>query len=107
MTRDSGPKRAAAAHGRDLYPVVGPAARRALALATPSASRFELRVLNAVISLTALWSRLEDTVAVSQLAAIVYGIPPESVQGYQRDRTASALRALASRGVIGYRPGRG
>jgi hypothetical protein len=92
---------------RDEYPVCGPAARAALAKASPTASRFELRVLNGVVSLTALYSKLWDYVSVSQVAAVAYGIPVESVQGYQRDRTTAALRSLAERHIIEYSPGRG
>lgn len=93
--------------GRDAFAECCAAARAAIAGATVDCSRFELRVLLAVLSLTALYSRLEDRVALVQVAAIAYGIPVDSVQGFQRDRTAKALRSLAQRGVLEYEPGTG
>jgi hypothetical protein len=64
-------------------------------------------VLLAVISCTALYSRLEDRVAASQLAAIVHGKPTDTVTGYERERLTAALRRLRARGVINYEAGRG
>jgi hypothetical protein len=92
---------------RDEYAECCIAARRAIDAAVVEYSRFELRVLLAALSLTALYSRLEDRVALVQVASIVYGIPTDSVRGFQRDRTATALRELAKHGVITYKAGTG
>ncbi len=92
---------------RDEYAACCEAARAAIVKATPTCTRFELRVLSAVVSMTALFSRLQDRVAVSQLASIVYGNTADSVTGYQRDRVSAGLRALHRDAIIFYAPGKG
>ncbi|MDQ6854497.1 MAG: hypothetical protein M3046_12535 [Actinomycetota bacterium] len=64
-------------------------------------------MLLAVISMTATYSRITDAMAVSQLAAVVFGIEPAEVSPFQRDRVSKSLRRLRGDDVITYVPGTG
>jgi hypothetical protein len=65
----------------------------------------ERRVLEAVISFTAGYSRLSDRVAIAELARMVFCTATPS--GWERDRVGLALRRLAALEIVVYEPGRG
>lgn len=88
MTGDRVAYRVAASAGREAF-------RRARAV---GCSMEELAALQAVVSLTALYSKLSDEVSVAEIAEEA-ALHPKNA--------ARALRALAGRGVIVYEPGRG
>lgn len=88
MTGDRVAYRVAASAGREAF-------RRARAL---GCSMEELAALQAVVSLTALYSKLSDEVSVAEIAEEA-ALHPKNA--------ARALRSLAGRGVIVYEPGRG
>lgn len=67
----------------------------------------ELKVVLAIVNLVSSYSRLTDDIGAKQLAAIVYGIPPQEVTGGQRERVSRALASLHARGVLIAEPGRG
>lgn len=67
----------------------------------------DLRVALAVVDLTALHSWGSDTIAARQLAAIVYGIPANDVEEWQRKKVGVSLRKLAGRGHLTLASGRG
>jgi hypothetical protein len=92
---------------RVAYSEAARAARAAFAKAAPTCSRFDLRVVIAVVSLTALYSRLTDYVAIRQVAGVVYDVEPENVTGFQRDRVTKSLRGLSTAGIVLYRAGHG
>jgi hypothetical protein len=91
---------------RDSYAECGEATRAAIEVANVRCTRFELRVLGAVIALTTSYSRLTDKVAATQIARYVYG-PERATTSAQRDRATKALRELADAGIVVYEPGRG
>jgi hypothetical protein len=76
--------------------------RQAFHRAASVTKPLELHVLNAVMSLVASYSRLEDTVAIRQLAAVAYGKPANEVTGYERSRVSAALLSLAKRDIVVY-----
>jgi hypothetical protein len=79
---------------RDLYAVVGTAIRQAIARAhAAQCTRKELRALNAVVSLVASYSRLEDRIAVADVA---------DVARLHIVDARAALRSLRDKGVIVY-----
>lgn len=100
---------------RDPYPIVGAAHRAAIDRAhaaefidIPSGrsrrlARLDFRVLNAVLSLTISWSRLEDRLYLAQIAAIAFNV--KNPARWQRSRTGESLARLNKCGVIRYRPG--
>lgn len=81
---------------------------RAIGAASDSRlSRRDLLVVLAVVHQVLAFSRLEDHVAVSQLAGVVYRKATSEVLPWERDRVAKSLRAAAVAGVIRYEPGVG
>lgn len=85
---------------RDPYKAVGAAMRAAMDAAChaePPLRPREWRVLAAVVSITASWSRLEDEVSHGQLQVLT-GIA-------ERRTLARELRSLAQRGIVMYEPG--
>jgi hypothetical protein len=94
--------------GRDSYAEVGTAMRAAVAKAhAADLGERDLRVFEAVLILTASWSKLSDKTSTRQVAALAYAVPHEDVHAQQRRRAGKSLRKLARLGVIGYAPGRG
>jgi hypothetical protein len=82
--------------------------REAIARANAAkVSLFERRVLEAVLWLTASYSRVSDDTSVRQIASIVYGVARDDVNRRQRDRVGEVLERLHKAGVITYEPGRG
>jgi hypothetical protein len=85
--------------GRARFALVGQAIRESAALAREAdCSPAEWRVLFALVELVASYSRLEDKYAVARVAAAA---------GLHRKTAGRALRRLADRGVVVYRPGAG
>src|SRR4051794_9973890 len=70
---------------RAPYRIVGEAMRQTLRVAMAAdLTRLEHRVLNAVLVLTASYSRTVDDLGTRQLASEIYGIAPAAVNGSQR-----------------------
>lgn len=106
---------------KDYGLVVCPAGRAAIDRAlsvTPRLGATEMRVVLAVVYLTAMWSKLTDRVYLQQIAdlAKVGAEAPgdaddaESVERWMESRrksTSRALRRCAQLGILIYRPGKG
>jgi len=97
MTRDSG--RRAPGSGRKDLDVVGSAVRQVVA--TANSQRLTVRqhrTILAVLSLTASWSKLEDTTYLAEVAKLAWGVP--YAHDWQLRKTSEDLRALDAAGVI-------
>ena len=95
-------------HERNSYAEVGRAMRAAVARAHATGlSERDLRVFDAVLVVTASWSRLSDETSTRQIAALAYSVPYDDVHDEQRRRAGKSLRKLARLGIIEYVPGRG
>lgn len=98
-------------HHRAPYPVAGAAMRDVLRRANrarPPLGARERAVLEAVLMLTASYSKLVDTTTTREIAAVAYGMSPEEISGHHRKRTREILDRLATRGLIEMTPhGRG
>jgi hypothetical protein len=64
----------------------------------------DLRVLNAVISVTASWGRVGDRLSLGQVADIAYGLLPHEAKPWQRKKTRESLAKLEAEGLIERRP---
>lgn len=86
---------------REGYVEAAKAARAALRRARSAKVRkLDRDVLDGLIELIPLYSRLADEIGTRQLAGIVYAIDAEKVSGHQRDRVRLSLLRLAAAGVV-------
>lgn len=93
MTTKSAPKR------RDPYSDVARAARDTLWRANSAGiTHLQRRVLEGVIALTAMYSRLEAKVYLGELASFVYAVTPSAP--WQQSKVSEALRALNDAGLV-------
>lgn len=92
---------------RDPYAEVGAATRAALTAARTAAeplTRTEWQVLCVLLEATSTWSRLTEHLTVREIAAARYGVDPDDATRAQTNKTTAALRSLAAKGVIVYKP---
>lgn len=68
---------------------------------------FDLRVLSCVVTFTAGYSKLEDSVKVNELTACIYAEPIGALKRWHRSRVTESLRKLAARSLITYTARRG
>jgi hypothetical protein len=93
---------------RVTYAEAGAAMRAARArAAVVGLTVLEWQVFAVVAELTASWSKTTDKTSARRIAAMVYGIEVDQVDGGQRRRVRTALEALDHKGVITFAGARG